>query len=163
MNPPPARSSTRTTGHTLPQAKTRSQGRLPPYMDQQRETARILAMRMLAAPALTLDTLRDAASNLATRLRRPDSRAGRCLGRRAAGGRTRGASRAADGDLRAWDYRWSASSVPTTLAVYWGEALWLAHGTDPDSEDAADTSRHRRHHAAAEARGARGCVRPAHR
>jgi acyl-homoserine-lactone acylase len=26
--------------------------------------------------------------------------------------------------LRAWDYRWSVSSVPTSLAVYWGEALW---------------------------------------
>ena len=26
--------------------------------------------------------------------------------------------------LRRWDYRWSASSVPTSLAVFWGEALW---------------------------------------
>jgi len=26
--------------------------------------------------------------------------------------------------LRAWDDRWSASSVPTSLAVGWGEALW---------------------------------------
>jgi acyl-homoserine-lactone acylase len=25
--------------------------------------------------------------------------------------------------LRAWDYRWSAGSIPTSLAVYWGEAL----------------------------------------
>ena len=25
--------------------------------------------------------------------------------------------------LREWDYRWSASSVPTSLAVFWGEAL----------------------------------------
>jgi acyl-homoserine-lactone acylase len=25
--------------------------------------------------------------------------------------------------LRAWDYRWAASSVPTSLAVYWGDAL----------------------------------------
>ena len=25
--------------------------------------------------------------------------------------------------LRAWDYRWSTSSVPTSLAVYWGEEL----------------------------------------
>jgi acyl-homoserine-lactone acylase len=25
--------------------------------------------------------------------------------------------------LRGWDFRWSASSVPTSLAVYWGEAL----------------------------------------
>ena len=28
--------------------------------------------------------------------------------------------------LRGWDDRWSATSEPTTLAVYWGEALWTA-------------------------------------
>jgi acyl-homoserine-lactone acylase len=27
--------------------------------------------------------------------------------------------------LKTWDYRWSASSIPTSLAVYWGEDLWL--------------------------------------
>jgi acyl-homoserine-lactone acylase len=26
--------------------------------------------------------------------------------------------------LKAWDYRWSAQSVPTTLAVLWGDELW---------------------------------------
>jgi acyl-homoserine-lactone acylase len=26
--------------------------------------------------------------------------------------------------LRGWDYRWSAQSVPTTLAMFWGEHLW---------------------------------------
>ena len=26
--------------------------------------------------------------------------------------------------LKGWDYRWSATSVPTTLAVYWGEDFW---------------------------------------
>ena len=26
--------------------------------------------------------------------------------------------------LRAWDYRWSVSSVPQSLAIYWGEDLW---------------------------------------
>jgi acyl-homoserine-lactone acylase len=26
--------------------------------------------------------------------------------------------------LRGWDYRWSAESVPTALAVFWGEELW---------------------------------------
>jgi acyl-homoserine-lactone acylase len=26
--------------------------------------------------------------------------------------------------LRGWDFRWSASSIPTTLAVYWGQELW---------------------------------------
>ena len=27
------------------------------------------------------------------------------------------------GVLRAWDYRWSVASVPTSLAVYWGEEM----------------------------------------
>jgi acyl-homoserine lactone acylase PvdQ len=27
--------------------------------------------------------------------------------------------------LRGWDYRWSASSVPTSLAMFYGEDLWL--------------------------------------
>ncbi|MBI1361118.1 MAG: acylase [Alphaproteobacteria bacterium] len=27
--------------------------------------------------------------------------------------------------LRAWDYRWDANSIPTSLAVFWGENLWL--------------------------------------
>lgn len=26
--------------------------------------------------------------------------------------------------LKAWDYRWSDHSLPTSLAVFWGEALW---------------------------------------
>jgi acyl-homoserine-lactone acylase len=26
--------------------------------------------------------------------------------------------------LRTWDFRWSATSVPTALAVYWGQQLW---------------------------------------
>ena len=37
--------------------------------------------------------------------------------------------------LRGWDFRWSESSVPTTLAVYWGEELWRAVTKDADSED----------------------------
>jgi acyl-homoserine-lactone acylase len=28
--------------------------------------------------------------------------------------------------LRTWDFRWSAASVPTSVAVYWGLALWPA-------------------------------------
>ncbi len=28
------------------------------------------------------------------------------------------------GMLRGWDYRWSATSVPTSLAIFWGEDLW---------------------------------------
>ncbi len=39
--------------------------------------------------------------------------------------------------LRGWDYRWSATSVPTTLAVYWGEALWRRVLGASQSEDLA--------------------------
>ena len=27
-------------------------------------------------------------------------------------------------ELRGWDFRWSASSVPTTVAMFWGEEMW---------------------------------------
>ncbi|HEY0997115.1 MAG TPA: penicillin acylase family protein [Gemmatimonadaceae bacterium] len=30
--------------------------------------------------------------------------------------------------LRGWDLRWSAASVPTALAVFWGEELWTRSG-----------------------------------
>jgi acyl-homoserine-lactone acylase len=32
--------------------------------------------------------------------------------------------------LRGWDYRWSTTSVPTSLAVYWGEEIWRAIGAE---------------------------------
>ena len=32
--------------------------------------------------------------------------------------------------LRAWDFRWSVASVPTTLAVFWGEELWQRTAAD---------------------------------
>jgi acyl-homoserine-lactone acylase len=34
------------------------------------------------------------------------------------------------GALRSWDYRWGADSVPTALAVYWGQDLWHHAGAD---------------------------------
>ncbi len=37
--------------------------------------------------------------------------------------------------LKGWDYRWSAESVPTTLAVFWGEEMWRAARADAESED----------------------------
>jgi acyl-homoserine-lactone acylase len=37
--------------------------------------------------------------------------------------------------LRAWDFRWSASSVATSLAVFWGEELWRAVRADAESEE----------------------------
>ncbi len=30
--------------------------------------------------------------------------------------------------LKGWDYRWSAASTPTALAVFWGDALWRQVG-----------------------------------
>ena len=36
--------------------------------------------------------------------------------------------------LRGWDYRWSASSVPTSLAVFWGEAAWGTARVDEDDQ-----------------------------
>ncbi len=37
--------------------------------------------------------------------------------------------------LRGWDYRWSVSSVPTTLACYWGDELGRRVHADADGED----------------------------
>jgi acyl-homoserine-lactone acylase len=35
--------------------------------------------------------------------------------------------------LRSWDRRWSIASVPTALAVYWGDQLWRLVPPEPDS------------------------------
>ena len=32
--------------------------------------------------------------------------------------------------LRSWDFRWGVASVPTTLAVFWGEELWQRTAAD---------------------------------
>ncbi len=37
--------------------------------------------------------------------------------------------------LRKWDLRWSASSVPTSLAVFWGEEMWRRVRADAESEE----------------------------
>jgi acyl-homoserine-lactone acylase len=37
--------------------------------------------------------------------------------------------------LRAWDHRWSAESVATSLAVFWGERLWQSVRGDRDSDE----------------------------
>jgi acyl-homoserine-lactone acylase len=36
--------------------------------------------------------------------------------------------------LRTWDYRWGIASQPTSLAVFWGEALWKEVKVDAESE-----------------------------
>jgi acyl-homoserine-lactone acylase len=37
--------------------------------------------------------------------------------------------------FRTWDYRWGAESVPTTLAVWWGQEMVRASRADAESED----------------------------
>ena len=37
--------------------------------------------------------------------------------------------------LRGWDFRWSETSVPTTLAVFWGDELWRRVSASADTED----------------------------
>ncbi|HSU93273.1 MAG TPA: penicillin acylase family protein [Gemmatimonadaceae bacterium] len=37
--------------------------------------------------------------------------------------------------LRTWDYRWDVSSVPNTLACYWGDELGMRVHADADGED----------------------------
>ena len=36
--------------------------------------------------------------------------------------------------LRDWDFRWGAGSVPTTLAVFWGDRMWRAAAADAEAE-----------------------------
>lgn len=39
------------------------------------------------------------------------------------------------GLLRSWDFRWGLDSRPTSLAVFWGEALWAAVAPSADEDD----------------------------
>ena len=36
--------------------------------------------------------------------------------------------------LRKWDFRWAVDSVPTSLAVFWGEEMWQRTRADVDDE-----------------------------
>ena len=37
--------------------------------------------------------------------------------------------------LRGWDFRWSADSVPTSVAVFWGEEIWRRAARNADDEN----------------------------
>jgi len=37
--------------------------------------------------------------------------------------------------LRAWDLRWGADSIPTSVAVFWGEAIWKVHPKPLEAKD----------------------------
>jgi acyl-homoserine-lactone acylase len=110
----------------------------PQYMETFFENPRgIHAMRVLSARRdFTLETLRDAAydsylpafADLVPRLVKaydnmPMSNPLRAkLGEQVS-------------SLRTWDYRWAENSVPTTLAVFWGEELWRQSRATAESED----------------------------
>jgi acyl-homoserine-lactone acylase len=107
--------------------------RFPRYMDQAGESPRGLhAIRVLEARKdFTLDRLRDAAfdSYLTAfeRLLPPLVAAYDSLRH---GDSLRAALAEPVDVLRTWNYRWSAGSVATSLAVYWGEALASLAGRD---------------------------------
>jgi acyl-homoserine-lactone acylase len=99
--------------------------KFPAYMDNAGESERGRhALRVLAGRKdFTPDRLRDAAFDsylpafdwlVPKLLRADDSTAGDSLRSRL--------SEPLD-TLRVWDYRWSAASIATALAVYWGDAL----------------------------------------
>jgi acyl-homoserine-lactone acylase len=103
------------------------QADFPRYMDTFGETPRGLqAVRLLGGKRrLTLEGLRDAAYDpyqtafarlipglVAAWDKAPESEP------------LKARLRAQVAMLRRWDYRWSAASVETTLAMFWGERLW---------------------------------------
>jgi acyl-homoserine-lactone acylase len=99
----------------------------PAYMDRNIENPRgIHAIRVLSGKKdFTLDTLRDAAfdsylpefaATIPSLIKAFDALpASHALRKKLA---------APIEALRAWDFRWSASSVPTSLANFWGDEMW---------------------------------------
>ncbi|HEV2085175.1 MAG TPA: penicillin acylase family protein, partial [Gemmatimonadales bacterium] len=102
------------------------QDKFPKYMDEAGESPRGLhAIRVLEGRKdFTLERLRDAAFDsyltafadlIPPLLAAYDSEPG--------GDSLKATLAEPMAALRRWDYRWSAGSVPTSIAVYWGEAL----------------------------------------
>lgn len=111
--------------------------RFPAYMDSYEENPRgVHAMRVLQARKdFTLPTLIDAAFDswlpAFADLVPPLVRAYDSL----PAADPRKASLAGQIEsLRAWDFRWAERSVPTTLAVYWGEELWRRASAQEQAE-----------------------------
>jgi acyl-homoserine-lactone acylase len=99
----------------------------PRYMDSHGENPRGLhAIRVLEAqPRFTLAGLRDAAfDSYLTAFAELVPLVVHAYDEAAAADPNRGKLAEQIEALRGWDFRWSASSVPTALAVYWGQALW---------------------------------------
>ncbi len=114
--------------------------RFPRYMEMYGENQRgVHAMRVLGARKdFTLETLRDAAYDswqpafaelVPTLLAAYDA---------LPPGDARKAKLAEPiAQLRGWDFRWGAVSVPTSLAVYWGEELFRRVKPTEDAEELA--------------------------
>ena len=110
----------------------------PKYMETYLENPRgIHAMRVLSARKdFTLETLRDAAydsylpafADLIPRLVKAYDAMPMGNPLRAKLGEQVSA-------LRTWDYRWAENSVPTTLAVFWGDEMWRTARVGAESED----------------------------
>ena len=108
-------------------ADSPKQSSYPSYMDRNIENPRgIHAIRVLSAKKdFTMDSLRDAAfdsylpafaQSIPSLVKAFDALpAGHTLKKKLA---------APVDALRAWDFRWSASSIPTSLAVFWGDEMW---------------------------------------
>ena len=109
----------------------------PKYMEMGLENPRgVHAMRVLSARRdFTLETLRDAAydsymptfAELVPLVVKAYDRTAMADPMRAKLGEQ-------VAQLRTWDFRWGAQSVPTTLAMYWGEELWRRSRADAESE-----------------------------
>jgi acyl-homoserine lactone acylase PvdQ len=98
-------------------------GNFPRYVDNGTESARGLhAIRVLEnRKDFTLETLRQAAyDSYLPSFERMIPSLLRAFDAAPAGDAVRNKVAEAIGMLRSWDYRWSVTSIPTTLAVYWG-------------------------------------------
>jgi acyl-homoserine-lactone acylase len=116
----------------------------PPYMDQNGENPRGLhAMRVLSGKkGFTLDSLIAAAFD--TYLTAFDELLPPLFAAyRAAPAADPLKAQLADqiASLERWDRRWAVNSAPTTLAVYYAQALWRTMRADPDA-DAISVLRH---------------------
>lgn len=107
-------------------ASSPKQSDYPKYVDNGVESARGLhAVRVLEDKKdFTLDTLRDAAyDSYLTWFEKPVPALIKAWDSAAAGDPLKAKLADQIAALRSWDFRWSANSVPTSLAVYWADDL----------------------------------------
>ncbi|MDX2184005.1 MAG: penicillin acylase family protein [Gemmatimonadaceae bacterium] len=110
----------------------------PAYMDWGAENPRgIHAMRVLSAQSsFTIATLRDAAyDSWLPAFDQLLPALFRAYDRLPAAAPERAALAAPIDSLKRWDRRWSAASVPTSLAIAWGDEVWTRVNADANAED----------------------------